>query len=100
MKHPRCQHEQEDDAEGEDWLHERERRERQGEELQRPAAYREPDREEPELSSREPREQRDLHRPEELDAPRLERLQSVRDLEARRRAAGGDRAECRVGRHR
>jgi len=82
VQDPRRQHEQQHDAEREHRLHERERREREREELQRPAADGEPDREEPELSPREPREQRDLHGSEELDTPRLERLQRVGDLEA------------------
>jgi hypothetical protein len=82
VEHSSREDEEEDDPEREDRLDERQRGERQGQELQRPARDRESDRAEPQPPRGEPREERDPDGSEDLDASGFERLQRVRDLEA------------------
>jgi peptidoglycan/xylan/chitin deacetylase (PgdA/CDA1 family) len=100
VQHPRGQHEQQHDAEGDDRLDERERGERERRELQRPAERRQRHRAEPEPPPRESGEQRHLDGAVEPDPPRLERLQRVRDLVAGGRRRGCEGAQRDVARHR
>jgi peptidoglycan/xylan/chitin deacetylase (PgdA/CDA1 family) len=100
VEDPGREHEQQDDAKREDGLDEGQRCQRQRDELQRPAGGGERDCADPQRSPREAHEQRDLHRPKELNPASLERLQDIRDLVARGGAGGRQRAEGRVARHR
>jgi len=100
VENARREDEQEDDSQREDRLDERQRRQRQCEQLQGPARERNRDRAEPEPSPGQAREQRDLNGSVELDAPGLERLQRIRDLEAGGRTAGYEHSEGGVRRHR
>src|SRR5262249_40004212 len=100
VEDPRREHEQQDDSERQDRLHKGERREREREQLQRPGGDRERDRTEPERSTRESSEPRDLHRSGEPDAPGLERLERVGDLEAAGCRCGCERAHRDIRRHR
>jgi peptidoglycan/xylan/chitin deacetylase (PgdA/CDA1 family) len=100
VQDPGREHEQQDDAQRQDGLDEGQRCECQRDQLERPARDGECHRAQPERPAREPREQGDLHGPEELDAASLECLERVGDLEAHGGSAGGQSAEGRVGRHR
>jgi peptidoglycan/xylan/chitin deacetylase (PgdA/CDA1 family) len=89
----RREHEQEDDAEREDRLNQRQRGTREREELERPADAGERDRREPERAPDEPREKRETNRSLVRYSPYLECLNGVGRLVADCRRSCGERAD-------